>query len=76
MTDEGAVRLGIAIIAYACDDYITGKESESKFINFCKSDLFSMITDCDPDYLITKVRRERRLYLYGDEKRKRAFCSY
>lgn len=65
MTDEGAIRLGIAIISSACDDYITGYDSEKTFIKFCKSEMFSMITDCDPDYFICECRRMKH------EKKKR-----
>lgn len=64
MTESGAERLAIAIIKSACDDYKTGKDSEEKFIRFCKSERFALLTNCSSEYLIEKMRIERREYLH------------
>lgn len=62
---EGVERLSIAIIKSACEDYITGKDSESKFKAFCHSKMFSLMTDVEPEYLINAMEKERRNFLNG-----------
>lgn len=71
MTESGAERLAIAIIKSACDDYRTGRDSEEKFIRFCKSGMFTILTNCSPDYLIEKMRAERRDYLHEQAKKRK-----
>lgn len=71
MTKEGAELLAIAIIKSACEDYRTGKDSEEEFIRFCKSAFFTLLTDCNPDYLIRRMKKERCDYLEKKKARRK-----
>lgn len=69
LTNEGVIRLSIAIIKSACNDYRTGKDSKVEFERFCRSPLFELLTDIQPDYLIEKMRLEREEYVNAEKKR-------
>lgn len=73
LTKEGVTRLSIAIIKSACDDYRTGKDSKVEFEKFCRSPLFTLLTNIQPDYLIEKMKIEREEYINAEEERVRRY---
>ena len=59
--------LANAIIVQACTDYKLGYMIDFDFRKFIYSEWFTVLTDCDPDYLYNAMVYERSI---NDEKRK------
>ena len=70
--------LSNAIIAQAYDDYVTGDTGPSTdpvyqrqlILEFFRSDLFKMMTDVDPEFLITRMLKEAKPIEPGKRKNK------
>lgn len=55
--------LAIAIIKQAVYDYISNICSEREFKRFLYSDIFSMLSNIDPDYLLRLANTEKFSHL-------------
>ena len=62
---EAYQNLANAIIIKACEDYKTGKITDDSFKYFCRSEWFRILTKLNPEYLIKKMKIERKEYLNG-----------
>lgn len=67
---EAYENLANAIIVQACEDYRLDRISDNTFALFCKSKWYSCLTRVPPDYLLSRMRREKEVYQNGKAKKR------
>ena len=67
---ENYKNLANAIIIQACDDFIKSEINETQFRHFVYSDLFSVLTNVNPDVIYECIIKRKEEYVKKKKKYK------